>query len=74
MLVALLPRNNSLENLNKENWYHITVNSSVEMRIPPRVLELSGVILWKRSQHDQLFLREVEEVEKVKRKEHFPND
>ena len=74
MLVALLPRKNSLEILKKGNWYHIPVNSPAEKRIPPRVLAYyQGKSFGKEAGMIRYF-EEVEEVEKVKHKEFFPDD
>lgn len=75
VLVALLPRRNSLEILQKEGWYHIPVNSPAEKRIPPRVLAFyQGRSFGKEEAGKIRYYGEVEGFEKLQRKELFPDD
>lgn len=75
ILVALLPRKNSLEILQKEGWYHIPVNSPAEKRIPPRVLAFyQGKSFGKKEAGKIRYYGEVETFEKVPRKILFPDD
>jgi very-short-patch-repair endonuclease len=75
VLVALLPRKNSLEILQSEGWYHIPVNSPAEKRIPPRMLAFyQGKSFGKEEAYKVRYYGEVEDIEKVPRKILFPND
>ena len=75
VLVALLPRKESLQILQEEGWYHIPVDSQVEKRIPPRVLAFyQGASFGKKEKYKIRYYGEVESYEIVKRKALFPDD
>lgn len=75
VLVALLPRKESLQILQEEGWYHIPVDSQVEKRIPPRVLAFyQGASFGKKEKYKVRYYGEVESYEQVERKILFPDD
>ena len=75
VLVALLPRKQSLKILQEEGWYHIPVGSQAEKRIPPRVLAFyQGKSFGKKEGYKIRYYGEVDGYEKVERSILFPND
>ncbi len=75
VLVALLPRKESLQTLQSEKWYHIPVESAPKKRWPPKTLAFyHGKVFGKKEAYKIRYHGEVEQIDIIPRKELFPDD
>lgn len=75
VLVALLPRRESLLTLQNGEWYHIPVETAPRKRWPPKVLAFyQGKVFGKEEAYKIRYFGEVDHIEIVPRKELFPDD
>ncbi len=75
VLVALLPRKQSLEILQSEHWYHIPIKTAPKIKMPPKILAFyQGKVFGRTEAYKIRYYGDVLRIDTVSRKELFPDD